>query len=290
MTTGRGPALPAPSDPHNAFTVDLEEWFHVCGVEALGFEHWGTLPSRVEFTTTLMLEAFDRAQIRATFFILGWVAERYPHLVEAVRAAGHEIGSHSYRHQLVHRLGPDRFREDLRASVRTLKAAGAADVCLFRAPEWSINTRSLWALEILAQEGFILDASMAPLRIVGSVDAPRYPHVRRTAFGPILEVPPLVADRFGQVMPLGWGWGLRMTSPRRVLATIERLNRLGRPVVLTVHPWEIDPEPPRVRLPARLQFAHYFRLTGFADRLRTVLVGARFGPIGQVVPIASAAL
>jgi hypothetical protein len=95
-------------------------------------------------------------------------------------------------------------------------------------------------------------------------------------------MPPLVADRFGQVMPLGWGWGLRMSSPRRVLDAIDRLNRAGLPAVLAVHPWELDPDPPRVRLPPGLRFAHYFRLPGFADRLRTMISGGRFGPLGAV--------
>jgi hypothetical protein len=141
---------------------------------------------------------------------------------------------------------------------------------------------------VLVEDGFRLDASMAPLTMVGSLSFPRYPHVRRTAAGPIVEVPPLVADRFGQVMPLGWGWGLRMSSPRRVLDAIERVNRHGQPAVLTVHPWELDPDPPRVRLPARLHFAHYFRIGGFADRLRTILAGVQFGPIGRIVPAAPA--
>ena len=151
-----------------------------------------------------------------------------------------------------------------------------------------MNDRSLWALAVLVEEGFRLDASMAPLTMVGSLSSPRYPHVRQTAAGPIVEVPPLVADRFGRVMPLGWGWGLRMSSPRRVLDAIERVNRRGQPAVLTVHPWEIDPDPPRVRLPARLHFAHYFRIGGFADRLRTILSGGHFGPIGRIAPAAPA--
>jgi len=169
-----------------------------------------------------------------------------------------------------------------------LRAVGVRPVSLFRAPEWSVNDRSLWALDVLVEEGFRLDASMAPLTMVGSLGFPRCPHVRQTAAGPIVEVPPLVADRFGQVMPLGWGWGLRMSSPRRVLDAIEGVNRQGQPAVLMVHPWEIDPDPPRVRLPARLHFAHYFRLGGFADRLRTILSGGRFGPIGRIAPAASA--
>jgi peptidoglycan/xylan/chitin deacetylase (PgdA/CDA1 family) len=181
----------------------------------------------------------------------------------------------------VYELGPDRFRDDLRASLRVLRSLGAGTVSRFRAPEWSINERSLWALDTLAGEGIAVDASMAPLRIVGDVRYPRYPHIRRTGAGPITEVPPLVADRFRQVMPMGWGWGLRMSSPRRILRTIDAANRAGRPAVLTVHPWELDPDPPRVRLPTRLRFAHYFRLSGFGFRLNEVLKGAAFGGIGE---------
>jgi len=138
-------------------------------------------------------------------------------------------------------------------------------------------------LQTLAEEGFTTDASMAPLKMVGDVTYPRHPHVRRTTAGPIREVPPLVVDRFGQVMPMGWGWGLRMSAPSRVLRAIDAANRAGFPAVLTVHPWEIDPDPPRTRLPAALHFAHYFRLRGFRERLDAVLAGASFGRIGDVV-------
>jgi polysaccharide deacetylase family protein (PEP-CTERM system associated) len=273
------------ADTRNIFTVDLEEWFHICasGNESLEPEHWDRLQTRVEPTTRLLLELLDRRSIRATFFVVGWVAERHPELVETVRAAGHEIGSHGHLHQKVYALGPDAFRSDLRESIRVLSALGAGPVTLFRAPEWSINDRSLWALDILVEEGVKIDASMAPLRIVGAVTYPRYPHIRRTPAGPITEVPPLVADRFRQVMPMGWGWGLRMSSSRRVLRTIEAVNRAGLPAVLTVHPWELDPDPPRVRLPARLHFAHYFRLSGFHTRLNEVLEGAAFGRMGDSV-------
>jgi len=274
----------ATGNPRNAFTVDLEDWFHICGVPALGFERWAALPSRVEPTTRWLLETLDATGVRATFFIVGWIARRFPRLIEEVRRAGHEIGSHGYRHQRVYELDQDAFRQDLRASVRALQDAGVESVKLFRAPEWSVNDRSLWALDILVEEGFQLDASMAPLPIVGSRRFPRAPHVRQTAGGSIVEVPPLVRDRFGQVMPAGWGWGLRMSSVRTTLDTIERTNRLGAFAVLTVHPWEVDPDPPSVRLPARLRFAHYFRLDGFAGRLRAILSAGRFAPIGSAIP------
>jgi polysaccharide deacetylase family protein (PEP-CTERM system associated) len=275
-------------DTRNIFTVDLEEWFHICasGNRTLDPDNWDRLPSRVELTTRRTLDLLDRHAVRATFFVVGWVAERHPELIRSVRAAGHEIGSHGYMHQKVYDLGAGAFRADLRDSVRVLTALGIDEVTRFRAPEWSINGRSLWALDALAAEGFGVDASMAPLRIVGDVRYPRYPHIRRTPAGPITEVPPLVADRFRHVMPMGWGWGLRMSSPRRVLRTIEAANRAGRPAVLTVHPWELDPDPPRVRLPTRLQFAHYFRLSGFESRLNEVLAGAAFGHIGEFLSAA----
>jgi polysaccharide deacetylase family protein (PEP-CTERM system associated) len=276
------------SDTRNVFTVDLEEWFHVCGVGgALAGENWDRLPTRVEETTRDILDLLDRRHVRATFFVVGWVAERHPRLIEAVRAAGHDIGSHGYIHQRAYDLGPEAFRDDLRRSLRALTAAGLPPVTMFRAPEWSINDRSLWALDTLAEEGVTVDASMAPLRIVGALTYPRYPHIRQTRAGPITEVPPLVADRFRHVMPMGWGWGLRMSSPKRVLRAIDAVNRAGLPAVLTVHPWELDPNPPRVRLPATLHFAHYFRLGGFRERLSAVLEGAAFGRIGDMAPVSA---
>jgi peptidoglycan-N-acetylglucosamine deacetylase len=266
----------------NSLTVDVEEWFHICGVDTLRPEAWAQLPSRVESTTTLLLDELNDAGVTGTFFVVGWIAARYPALIESIHAAGHEVGSHSFWHRRVYELDRDVFATDLRASVDALRAAGATEVTTFRAPEWSINGRSQWALEVLVRHGFRLDASMAPLRIVGDVSFPREPSVRSTPSGPILEMPPLVADRFGHVMPMGWGWGLRMSTPARVLKEIGRANQQGRPAVLTIHPWELDPDPPRIALPARLRFAHYFRLDGFRERLRTILHNAAFGPLQAV--------
>jgi polysaccharide deacetylase family protein (PEP-CTERM system associated) len=267
----------------NAFTVDVEEWFHICGAgRPIAPALWDGLPSRVVETTRLVLEELDRADVRATFFVLGWVAERHPGLVAEILGAGHEIGSHGYWHQRAYDLGPTGFVEDVRRSRRALEAAGARGVTAFRAPEWSINSRAPWALESLVREGFTIDASMAPLRLVGHVGYPREPHVQRTPAGSILELPPLVVDRFGQVMPLGWGWGLRMSSPATVLRAVRTANDAGRATLFMIHPWEIDPDPPRVPLPPRLRFAHYFRLEGFRDRLKTVLRGAEFGAIGDL--------
>ena len=139
----------------NAFTVDLEEWFHICGAgDALAFGNWDRLPSRVDLTTRIVLDLLDAANVRATFFVVGWVAERHAELVDLVRRAGHEIGSHGHIHERAFDLGRDRFRADVRESVRVLSAVTGGRVTMFRAPEWSINERSPWALEVLVEEGF----------------------------------------------------------------------------------------------------------------------------------------
>jgi polysaccharide deacetylase family protein (PEP-CTERM system associated) len=265
----------------NAFTVDVEEWFHICGVDALSPDHWSDLPSRVELTTRLLLDDLSTCGIHGTFLVVGWVAERYPHLVRDIVTAGHELGSHGHLHRRAYELGPDAFRRDLQRSLRAIADAGGTNVYSFRAPEWSITRESLWALDELAANGITIDASMAPLKLVGDPGFPRRPHIMHTAAGDVLEMPPLVADRFGQTMPLGWGWGLRMSSPARVRHTIDKMNATGAPAVITVHPWEIDPDPPSVALPLRLRFAHYFRLGGFRERLRSVMRHGRFGTLKE---------
>jgi polysaccharide deacetylase family protein (PEP-CTERM system associated) len=270
----------------NAFTVDVEEWFHICGVDTLTPDHWLALPSRVVADTDRLLDLLDRRGVRATFFVLGYVAERFPEIVARIRDAGHEIGSHGHLHQRVYEMNAESFARDLDASAAALRAAGGSDaapITMFRAPEWSINDRNPWALEVLAGKGFRVDSSMAPMRVVGNPRYPQRPYVRATEAGAIREVPPMVTRRFRQQMPFGGGWGLRMSAPARVLKEIERRNRDGDPVTLWTHPWELDPDPPRVPLPADKRFAHYFRLSGFAARLTEILSGARFGTISAML-------
>lgn len=268
----------------NFLTIDVEEWFHVCGVGGpLAPEAWGALPSRVELTTDLVLDLVARRRITATFFVLGWVAERHPRLVERILRAGHEVASHGWGHRRVYELEPEEFVADLRRASASLMSAGAPAPIGFRAPEWSINDRSPWALDVLAREGYRYDSSMTPLRLIGNPGYPHVPHVRRTSSGPLWEVPPLVGRRLGHNYPLGGGWGLRMSRPGTVLRAIEAKNRAGASATLFVHPWELDPDPPRVALPPALRFSHYFRLQGFAGRLDEILAGAEFGPVGTEV-------
>jgi polysaccharide deacetylase family protein (PEP-CTERM system associated) len=268
----------------NAFTVDVEDWFHVCGMTGtLAEEHWDRLPSRIERTTDDLLRLLDRCSVRATFFVLGWIAERHPALIQRIARAGHEVGSHGFSHRRVYELTPEAFADELARTRAVLAAAGATEVIGFRAPEWSINDRSLWALDVLADEKFVYDSSMTPLKLIGNPAYPQQPHVRRTRAGEIAEFPPFVVRRFGQHMPMGGGWGLRMSRPATVTREIAERNEAGNPVVLFVHPWEIDDEPPRMTLPLGHRFAHYFRLRGFRDRLETILRSTRFAPVRDVL-------
>lgn len=273
----------------NAFTVDVEEWFHICGVDgALHQQGWDALPSRVVETTDRLLALLDRRDVRATFFVLGWVAEHHPELVARIRDAGHEVGSHGFGHHRVYEMDREAFVRDLSRSLECLTAAGCHEVRGFRAPEWSINDRSLWALDVLAEHGFHFDSSMTPLRLIGNPAYPEHPHERQTASGTIVEIPPTVGRMLGQNYPMGGGWGLRMHSPRHVIRSIEARNRGGLPTVLFVHPWEIDPDPPRVPLPLGLRFAHYFKLDGFARRLDEILAAIEFHPLGELTGLAHA--
>jgi peptidoglycan-N-acetylglucosamine deacetylase len=268
----------------NCLTVDVEEWFHICGVgPRLAPGAWDALPARVVPTTRELLVLLDRYNVRATFFVLGWVADRYPRLVQEIAGAGHEIGSHGHRHTRVYEMTADEFARDIDASRSALAAAGVSRVVGFRAPEWSINDRSLWALDVLTDKGFSFDSSMAPLRMVGNPGYPRTAHTRATARGTLVEFPPLVGRRFGQNIPLGGGWGLRMADPADLLGAIDDLNDAGQSVTLWVHPWEFDDDPPRVRLPWRQRFAHYFRLRGFKERFEQIVAGAAFCPMGELL-------
>jgi polysaccharide deacetylase family protein (PEP-CTERM system associated) len=265
----------------NFLTIDVEEWFHLCGVDGLlAAERWHALPSRVEFTTDITLDLLARHRITATFFVLGWVAERHPRLVDRIRSAGHEIASHGWSHRRVYELDEASFEAELARTNAALEAAGAPTPIGFRAPEWSINDRSLWALPVLARRGFRYDSSMTPLRLLGNPHYPRVPHRRETREGSLLEIPPMVGRRFGQPIPLGGGWGLRMSRPATVIREIEKRNRRGEPATIFVHPWELDPQPPRVTLPWALRFSHYYRLSGFGERLNDILASVQFGPIG----------
>lgn len=273
----------------NAMSVDVEDYFQVSafdGVVSRGL--WDQFESRVVANTHRMLELFDRTGTMSTFFVLGWVAERYPSLIREIVAAGHELASHGFHHQLAYLLTPQQFREDVRSAKRTLEAVSGQSVLGYRAPSYSIIRSNLWALDVLIEEGYVYDASIFPIRHdrYGIPDAKRHAHVLTRQAGALLEFPPSTV-RFGGVnLPMGGGGYFRLLPYQWTTWGIRRVNGEGKPAMFYVHPWEIDPQQPRLQVGALTRMRHYGGLATTAERLTRLLKEFQFGPVAQVMGVA----
>jgi polysaccharide deacetylase family protein (PEP-CTERM system associated) len=258
----------------NAMTVDVEDYFHVSVFDGLVPRHaWDGLESRVCANTERLLRIFDDADVTATFFVLGWVARRFPSLVRAIAAEGHEIASHGYGHRLVYDLTPAAFREDIRRSRAVLESAADTHVLGYRAPSYSVTPRSLWALDILMEEGFRYDASIFPIHHdrYGIPISPRHPYVISRA-SDLVEAPGSTV-RWGPFnLPIGGGGYFRILPYAWTRWGIQRLNTMEqKPAIFYLHPWEIDPEQPRLKTSTLGQFRHYCNLGKTEARLRALL-------------------
>ena len=268
----------------NILTVDVEDWFHICGVEKLIPEaSWPRLESRVTINTMKILEVLRQKRVKATFFVLGFVAERHPDLIRTIDGAGHEIATHGYAHRRVYAMSPDRFRQDLIRAVSIISAATGKPVKGYRAPEWSIRDDSLWALDILQQEGFEYDSSMAPLPIIGNPDYAMIPHRLALDHGHLWELPPLAAATPLVNLPLGGGWGLRVFPYSIIRSTILKLNKQGQPAVIFLHPREFDRDNPRIRLPLVKRFVLDARIERTGKRLDRLLDDFDFTSVSAVL-------
>lgn len=281
--TARKPAPPV----LNAFTVDVEDYFQVSAFES-GIEraNWDDYESRVTENTGRILDLLGRHDIRGTFFVLGWVASKHPELVQRITAAGHEVASHGYWHQLVYRQTPDEFRADLVRSRDVLQDITGQPVTAYRAPSFSIVTRSLWALDVLVEEGFRVDSSIFPVRHdrYGVPDARREIHVRETAAGPICEFPPSVLRVAPMNVPISGGGYFRLFPLAFMIRSWRRLVHRRMPGMFYIHPWELDPEQPRLRVAGRVsRFRHYVNLARTADKLDRFVSRFAFAPIGDVL-------
>jgi len=271
----------------NALTVDLEEYFQVSNFEKLiDRSAWDTLPSRVIESTHRLLDLFDETQSRATFFALGWIAERNPKLLRAIADRGHEIACHGYAHELVYQIGPDRFRSDLRRARAAIEDATGCAVRGYRAPSYSITAASLWALPILAEEGFDFDSSIFPVRHprYGIPNFARWPVRVEFGDGRSIREFPLTTLSLGLFnLPLAGGAYLRFLPPAFFRWGFARLAAAGRPTVLYVHPWEIDPDQPRQSVSRRIRISHYHNLHATEARLAGLLERFEFQPLGDVL-------
>lgn len=268
----------------NILTIDLEDWYHICGVEdVLPEASWPYLESRVTENTRKILNILFQKHTRATFFILGCIAERHPELIAEIQSAGHEIATHGYGHRQVYTMTPESFREDIKKAVRILTDITGNPVTGYRAPEWSIRDDSLWALTVLQQEGFRYDSSMAPLPVIGNQTYGRLPYKLDLDKGPLWEFPPLVAVTPFVNLPLGGGWGLRVFPYTLIRSTIQKHNSQGEPAVIYLHPREFDRNNPRTRLPLAKRFVVGGRIERTETRLARLLDDFRFTTISQVL-------
>jgi len=269
----------------NGMSVDVEEWFQVGAFErVIDKGDWNGLASRVEANTDATLALFAESGVRGTFFTLGWVADRYPQLIRRIVDAGHEIASHGWDHQRVFTMDAETFRADLARARKTIEDAGGARVTGYRAPSFSIDQRIPWAHVVLAEEGYAYSSSVAPLKHdhYGWREAPRY------AFRPLpdsalIELPVTVAEIGQRRLATGGGF-FRLLPSALTNFAVRQVNAAERPAVFYFHPWEIDPEQPRVRqAPMRSKLRHYARLGAMAGKLRGLIGQHDWGRVDAVV-------
>ena len=272
----------------NALTFDVEEYFHAeAFAGAVQPEEWPALESRVVRTTERILEMLAEAGTRATFFVLGWIAKRHPALVRAIEGQGHEVGCHGYGHQMITRLSRAEFAADLERAKTTLEDAAGVRVIGYRAPTFSVVRETLWSLEVLAEAGFRYDSSIFPIvhDRYGIAEAPRFPHRRAAgAGGTIAEFPLSTVTRFGWRFPVAGGGYFRLLPYSVTAWALRSLNRVeGQPGIVYLHPWEIDPDQPRLPVGRVTQFRHSVNTRWTESKLRRLLGEFRFAPAQDVL-------
>jgi polysaccharide deacetylase family protein (PEP-CTERM system associated) len=270
----------------HALSFDVEEYFQVANFRgAFTRESWDGVPSRLDVGMDRILSLLDRRKARATFFWLGWVAERHPALVKRCVAAGHEVASHGYEHLFLQDLGRDRFVEDLRRTEAALVDAGAPHPVGFRASTFSLSRSTWWAFDVLVERGYRYDSSVHPVShpVYGVPDFE--PGVSRvtTPRGDIVEFPVATWRAAGRNWPVGGGGYFRLLPGWATRRAVAGLEARGRPAALYLHPWELDPEQPRVAAPLSARFRHYLNLDRTLPRLESLLERFRFGTMADAL-------
>ena len=263
----------------NIFTVDLEDWFHA--------NYHGSpekaVVSTVESNTSVLLDLLDRHETKATFFCLGQIAVSHPSLIKRIGAAGHEVASHGQNHQLVYQQTPAEFREDVLECKQRLEEITGRAVLGYRAPSWSITAESLWALDVLESLGFAYDSSIFPMKtfLYGIQGAPRFPYRPSTpgASSRLVEIPPSTVAFLGKTMGFGGGFYLRSLPLFIQIMFSRSLNNSGRPFLIYIHPREIDPQQPRLKLTFKEHLIHYWGIRHTFRKLDNFLSNFSFAPM-----------
>ncbi len=271
----------------HALSFDVEEYFQVANLRGhFSRESWDSVPSRVDVGMNAILAALDRHRARATFFFLGWIAERHPDLVKRCLDAGHEVASHGYEHLFLQDLGRERFVADLARTEDALIAAGAPRPRGFRASTFTLTRSTWWAFDVLVERGYSYDSSVHPVRhpVYGVPDFdPGISRVEAPAGGAIIEFPVSTYRFFGRNLPVGGGGYFRLLPVAATRMAFASLERGGRPAALYVHPWEFDPEQPRCPAPLFKRMRHYLNLSRTLPRLEHMLARFRFGTMHEVL-------
>jgi len=270
----------------HGLSFDVEEFFHVANLrERFPMDAWGEVPSRIDIGMNRILELLERCDTRATFFFLGWVAERRPDLVRRCLDGGHEIASHGYEHLFLDELGPERLDLDLARTEEALVAAGAPRPSGFRASTFTLTRETFWAFDVLCERGYRYDSSIHPIThpLYGVPDfEPGISRVERSG-GSILEFPVATLRMLGRNLPVGGGGYFRLLPGVLTRAAIGALDRAGRPAAFYLHPWEFDPDQPRQPAPLLKRFRHYVGLDRTLPRLERLIRRFRFGTMGDAL-------
>ena len=271
----------------NALTIDVEEWFQVTNLrERISCEQWDHCESRILVNMARILRLLSLTNIKATFFILGWIAEKKPEVVQLIHAGGHEIATHGYSHRSLTELSPEEFKAEIEKSLERLEKITGQKVIGFRAPNYSINPDTIWAFNVLSEMGIKYDSSIFPVKHdrYGFLTAPRFPfYIDLKENGELIEFPLSTIRMWGNNIPVAGGAYLRFYPYWFIRLAIKKLNKIGKPAIVYLHPWEIDADQPRVELSFKSKFRHYGNLLMTEKKLSKLLKDFEFGTVRQVL-------
>lgn len=269
----------------NVFTVDVEDWFHTMDFN-FHPDTWENYDDRIDYGINLILDFLDKHSIKATFYTLGCVARKQPELIKRISSKGHEIGSHGNFHRMITTQDRDEFRRDILSSKQILEEVTGKEINLYRSSSWSVVPETLWALEILDEEGFICDSSIQPFRtpLSGFKNAPRkpfYPIINGRKLK-LLEFPSSVLPFYKACFPFCGGLYLRVFPVAFIKFALEVVNRETHGMIYT-HPWELDAYQPRLKVPVHIRFTHYYNLKATANKLDKLLEISKFTTMGEIL-------